>query len=341
MLKKLKNNKTIYAIGHTLNIFRVKLNVFPYSFNYIFADRIKYHKNNPDSTEKYLILQKAEYTGLMTHMLASLGWLKYALENGYTLIINTSGENNIYNNGSENTWEIFYEQPMISESVDNAFVQRIMQSENFAIAHNSTRYNLTYSRYVPRRLINIFKPTILFPKANDFVRDEKSQFYWEKLYSKYIHFQPKIEEYVNNEFNQILKDKGKVLGVLVRGTAYRDGKPYNHHIQPEMDDLIKKIDEFKEKYNWDYIYLATEEKKYELMLKEQYPERILTNKREYGKVITERHGHQAGLEYLSSMYLLSRCNMLVAGLCGGSQAAVLMNQHKYEHVYLFDIGKYK
>lgn len=341
MLEKLKKHKVIYNIGHTFNSFRVKLKVFPNSFRYLSADKIKLHKNNPGSTKKYLILEKAEYTGLMTHMLASLGWIKYALENGYTFVVNTSGDNNIYNSGSENTWEIFYEQPMMSESVDNSFVQRIKQSENYAIAHNSTRYNLTYSRYVPRWLIKAFKPTILFPKANDFVRDEKSQFYWEKLYTEYIHFKPEIEEYINIEFDRVLKDKGKVLGVLVRGSAYREGKPYMHHIQPEMDELIAKIDEFKEKYQWDFIYLATEEEKYEDLLKKQYPGKILTNKRTYDKDTPERHGHQAGLEYLSSMYLLSKCDMLVAGLCGGSQAAVLMNQHNYEHVFLFDIGKYK
>lgn len=339
----LKSNKIIYKIAHSINLFRLKLNVFPYSIKYLFADRKpKIIINDSYSTHKYYIFRKVDYTGLMTHMLTVMGWIKYAKENGYELIVDTScGENPYIEKSNENTWELFYSQPMYNGIIEQNTLESIIQEKNYAFVPDFTRYGLTYVRYVPRWLIKVFKPTILFPKANDFVRDEKSQLYWEKLYSEYIHFQPEIEEYVNDEYNRVLKDKGRILGVLIRGTAYRDGKPYNHHIQPEMDDLIKKIDEFKENYDWDYIYLATEEEKYEEILRNQYPGKILTNKRKYQQNGVVNTGHNAGLEYLSSMYLLSKCDMLVAGLCGGSQAALLMNQHKYEHVYLFDIGKYK
>ena len=309
---------------------------------YVLSDRkLKLQVNECNSTEKYLIFHNVDYTGLMTHVFLVLGWVKYSLENDYILLVDTSKGKNIYVENNENTWELFYKQPMIDERVDEEFIKIIQKEKNYAYAPYNNRHGYTYSRNVPRLLIKIFKPKILFPQDIDFVNDEQSLLYWEKLYSEYIHFQPEIEEYVNNEYNQILKDKGIVLGVLVRGAGYRKDKPYNHHIQPEMDDLIKKIDEFKENYDWDYIYLATEEEKYEEILRNQYPGKILTNKRKYQQNGVVNTGHNAGLEYLSSMYLLSKCDMLVAGLCGGSQAALLMNQHKYEHVYLFDIGKYK
>jgi len=343
VILKLKENTIIYKIGHGINILKIKLSVVPYSFKYIFADKKrKLFINDKNSEKKYLIFQRVDYTGLMTHMLSVMGWIKYAKENGFTLIVDTSkGENKYSENKSENTWELYYKQPMVDEVVDNKYIDNIIKNKNYSYVHNYTRYGLTYVRYVPRWIIKMFKPTITFPMANDIVRDEKGQIYWEKIYNDYIKTKPEVTEYIEKEYEQIIKPNSKVLGVLVRGAGYREGKPFNHHIQPEMNDLIKKIDEYKEKYGWDYIYLATEEEKYERQLKELYPGKILTNQREYRSESSERSGHQAGLEYLSSMYLLSRCDMLIAGLCGGSQAAILMNQHKYEHIYVYDIGKYK
>ena len=165
--------------------------------------------------------------------------------------------------------------------------------------------------------------------------------YWEKIYKDYIKPKPEILDYAEAEYDSIIRNKGKVLGVLLRGTDYIAKKPYNHHIQPDMDSVLEKINEYKEKYNWDYIYLATEDGKYEEILNEKYPGKILTNKRSYDYGEEGRDMFQYGLAYFSSMHLLSKCDMLIAGLCGGSQAALLMNQHNYEHVYLFDIGKYK
>lgn len=336
-----KDNKTIYKIGHSLNLFRIKLKAIPYIFKYIRSDKIKLHINNKNSKKKYLILHASDFTGLMTHMLATMGWVKYAVENDYILLVNLGGANNQYSNSQENTWELYYEQPMVSDNVDNDYVANIMRNENYAIAHNCTRYNLTYSRSVPRCVIKVFKPHIPFPEANDFVRDEKVQLYWEKIYKEYIKPKPEILDYAESEYNSIIRNKGKVLGVLLRGTDYIEKKPYNHHIQPYIDSVLEKIDEYKEKYNWSYIYLATEDGKYEEILNKKYPGKILTNKRTYDYGEEGRDMFQYGLAYFSSMYLLSKCNMLIAGLCGGSQAALLMNQHNYEQVYVFDIGKYK
>ncbi|MDR0507244.1 MAG: hypothetical protein LBH32_10600 [Dysgonamonadaceae bacterium] len=49
----------------------------------------------------------------------------------------------------------------------------------------------------------------------------------------------------------------------------------------------------------------------------------------------------AGISYLSSICLLSRCNALIAGNCGGSAAALYINNFKYEYWHLFNLGLYK
>lgn len=48
-----------------------------------------------------------------------------------------------------------------------------------------------------------------------------------------------------------------------------------------------------------------------------------------------------GLEYLSSVILLSACKGLIAGNCGGSDAALYFNDHGYEYYHLYDLGVYE
>lgn len=55
----------------------------------------------------------------------------------------------------------------------------------------------------------------------------------------------------------------------------------------------------------------------------------------------ENDSYYKSLEYFSSVLLLSKCQGLIAGNCGGSRAAMYMNDGKYEFSYLFDLGLYE
>lgn len=46
-------------------------------------------------------------------------------------------------------------------------------------------------------------------------------------------------------------------------------------------------------------------------------------------------------EYISSVFLLSKCNELIAGNCGGSRAAIYLNNGKYKKVKLYKLGLYE
>lgn len=60
-----------------------------------------------------------------------------------------------------------------------------------------------------------------------------------------------------------------------------------------------------------------------------------------GQVIFERENDNyfKGLEYISSITILSKCNSLVAGGCGGTDFAVHYS-NGYEICYVFDLGVY-
>lgn len=130
-------------------------------------------------------------------------------------------------------------------------------------------------------------------------------------------------------------------------------------LNPETEEVIAKVKETLDT-EWrgeDFrIYLACDEKRVEERFQAAFPDRILVNKRVYydevyrsgeeAKVIgdvhwnRERDDYRRGLEYLSSLILLSRCRSLIAGNCGGSNAAIYWNGGKYESWYLFDKGFY-
>ena len=125
-----------------------------------------------------------------------------------------------------------------------------------------------------------------------------------------------------------------------------------------MSEVLEDVRRIMEKRKYDAIYLATEELAIQEQFKKAFPEKIIINKRKYfdsyydikkvnkdaliSAVHFERENdnYYKGLEYFSSIVLLSKCTALIAGNCGGSRAALYMNDNAYEYVYLYDKGIY-
>ena len=140
-----------------------------------------------------------------------------------------------------------------------------------------------------------------------------------------------------------------------RGSDFTILKPFGHPIQPEIDDVIDLCKQKVNELGCDYIYLASEEKSVENLFELNFPGKVIVNKRVYYDEIINKNNYQhawqihvnnendikiRGLEYLSSIYLLSKCDALIGGNCGGSLAALFMNNKKYEYQFLFDLGLY-
>lgn len=196
---------------------------------------------------------------------------------------------------------------------------------------------------------------------NGLYRDTRSSIYredevklWGALYNVLFKLNPCTRLYVDQEIKECIGEK-RVLGVLVRGTDYTDTKPKGHPIQPEIEDVFVAIKEEMNRTQYDGIYLATEEERVVEVFKQKFPGIIITNKRSYydkiyyenkykliGSVHFERENddYYKGLEYLSSVWILSNCKSLIAGHCGGSRTAVFLNNGKYDYVKVFDLGLY-
>lgn len=178
------------------------------------------------------------------------------------------------------------------------------------------------------------------------------------IFKRLVMFNEETLKYFQAEYEELLRGK-RVLGVLCRGTDYVANRPKGHPVQPNVEMVIEYIIENSARINTEYIYLATEEKRICDLFEEAFPGKIIVNQRcyydefwklskEYGSDVRiswvhndrENDDFYKNLEYLSSIYLLSRCTSLIGGSCGGTQAALWMNENQYEFVHLFNLGLY-
>lgn len=179
-----------------------------------------------------------------------------------------------------------------------------------------------------------------------------------KLYRDWVIIKDDIFEYIAKEYQNLIWNKS-VLGVLYRGTDLVYRQPKGHPIQPGIDDIINEIHTQLKALSCDYIYLATEEENVVTRFQTEFPGKILINKRQFvgNKFQESLKGNPNSLissvfpsskeqriafgkEYLSSIVLLSSCKGLIAGNCGGSGAALYLNDHQYEFYKIFDLGEY-
>lgn len=206
---------------------------------------------------------------------------------------------------------------------------------------------------LPEELCSI-KTVSFQPHFNDIYRPEYIQM-WGRMYHIFVQLNDRTRTYVEEEYQTIFNGKKRVLGVICRGTDYLRLRPAGHPIQPLVEDVINLCKEKILEDSYDAIYLATEEKQIRDKFCEAFPGMILENKRQYYDDIyykeniqyikdvhfdRENNNYWMGLEYLSSILLLSRCTSLIGGNCGGAMAALFFNNGKYQYTHIFDLGLY-
>lgn len=172
------------------------------------------------------------------------------------------------------------------------------------------------------------------------------------IYNNVCVISEKTRSYIDSTKDKMMWPiKGKILGVSYRGTDFKTLKPKGHPIQPSVEELMEKVEEFMNEY--EYIYITSDEKKVIEQFKQRYPRRVLAMDREYydsfysykdvkwvTQVSFERENdtYLKGIEYFTSVYLLAQCDALVGGLHGATRAAMIMKDVDYSQVFIFNKG---
>ena len=311
------------------SLYRSVRTIFKKSYHPVFVSSLDLHRirngliteEKVKSYNKVLIIEKGVYDYEYFNM--------FFLANVVSLCIKAVCEGyipqiDIVNSNSVNIWESFFEQPF--PSIDRKNKKTVIATDR--IGESLPSWHASY--------------------------DEEEAEYWYTAYSMFVNLNSTCREYVQNEINTLLADRN-VLGILCRGTDYTATKPKGHPIQPNIEEYFPIIDRLLEKNNYHHIYLATEDSRYEKVFRNKYHDLILTNKRTYYDEIYLKNNYELlsqvhferendeyikGLEYISSLFILSRCNGLVAGNCGGTLGAILLNNGHYNDKYIFDLGLY-
>ena len=271
--------------------------------------------------------------GLLWILLQNLGHIAYAVERGYIPVIDLQNNDNQYLERDalykENAWEYYFKQPM------GYNLQDISKSKNI-IYNWDDAFPINYGIDV---------------NINE---DKENLYYFRKIYRKYIKFSDFAQEYLYNDFHSIMNDcKYKTLGVLCRGTDYLYKRPLGHYIQPEPEEVIKKAEEVMKCYKCEYLYLATEDHDIFTLFKQYFGNKLLTNNQlrfskkdieniQYLSQINhnrKRDKYFMGLEYLSSIFLLSKCSCFIGGLTAGTTGVYLMSDG-FEYDFFYELGRY-
>ena len=293
-----------------------------------------YHRENLPGSKYLIIKRECENSGLglFAYYVTMLAQIEYALRNGMIPVIDMKNYANTFHQNGEvgkiNTWELFFEQPC------GVTLEEALRSGK--------------SRYVWEDI------PAYHPNASlDFLYHEKIVSYYHLIAKQYIRFQPHVLKVLKEKEKEILGEshlqKQRILGVLARGTDYTGLRPYYNPIQPDWKLLEETINQYCDRYHCEKIYLATEDTDVLEHFIHLYGDRLLyTDQKRVNKVTTYlyeneefigRDPFERGVEYLTSIYILTKCNGLVAGRTTGTVGACIMAD-QYEFRHIFSLGRY-
>lgn len=285
----------------------------------------------------YVIRVRKENLGLMGYYMAILGHIKKAESKKYIPVVDMKNYKNTYLKESEvrkkNAWEYYFCQP------DKVTLDEAYKSKNVVLSDMETPIEAE-----PRRFYYE-----IYQKQN-----------MDKYYSIALNemkFNEKTQEKLDEAFNTIMKpvkmDRKKIIGVVSRGTDLL-GFP-GHSIQPTTDELIHKTAKYMKEYSCEYVFVASDTDKAIQQFREYFgKEHVLTNDcKRYDQcgvngenVLSEMHFERnedeylKGMEYLTTIWLLSKTDVLFGSLIGSTVSAICMNAGKYEHIEIYDKGVY-
>ena len=246
---------------------------------------------------------------------------------GIMAIVKSTLSHIVYAKEPFNVWTKFFTQPCKYDLCDIKHSKNLIISKNIQVPYKKYGINVD-ALYGDKFLLAKYKQEF---KSN-------------------IHFNTETQHFMKNTFDKIIGGK-RCLGVLARGTDYLDCHPKGHPVQPEPLVLLKKAEEVMKKFDYHYLFLATEDKRIHDVFNKHFGERLLFNNQKllssmsntkYISQLNDKDGLKSEkdiLNYLSSLYILSKCNAFIGGCTAGTIGAYMMSD-QYEYEYFWNLGHY-
>lgn len=301
-----------------------------FSYRDDFTERkFSFGDENPDIT--FLVFRvtcEIKNNGFMNFYNSVVEMYYYAKQQGYELVVDMKNYFSLYTEiesyGQKNTWEDFFKQPSAYS------LEEVYRSKNVILSKWNT-YPMQIEPY-----------SSYYKQIHQIAR----------TCGKNIEYSDLFKNFLLREMKKI-KNK-KILGVLARGTSYFVMRPKGHPIPTETNKFIANVEKMMADNNYEYVYLATEDKLIFEQFKLKFGEKLLyteqnrmvasedealhlDNKWEWANRFYEemydKKNNNPALEYNLVIAMLAQCSGLIANcICGGAKGAIYQNGGEYKVV---------
>ena len=329
MIKSLANNRTYRATWAWLNdvlpewlwscLEKVK------NFNYR-EKSVFFGEDNPQSGF-YVIRIKPYPIGLFGYFSIVIGHLIIAQKRGLIPVIDMENYSTTFSedgefNGTKNAWEYFFSQ-----------------TSRFSLSDVYRSSKVILSKATPVRTYGYHT-----------FKCQDSLIEYTQIIKNQISLNETKKNYILKKTLMIGLDDN-TLGVFSRGTDYVNIRPKGHPIQPTAEELKKNISTKIVEWGITKIYFVTEDTNLYKQIKNEFGDIILGNplNKSLGYIdgtLNPISGNstlspaERALEYLTDVYILSKCPYFLGSLAGGSMAALLINDNEYVGKKIIDLGVY-
>ena len=228
--------------------------------------------------------------------------------------------------GTNNAWEYFFEQ---------------VSDVSLGDAYNSNDVTLSKGD----RIIEFGN---MAGRNLSFAFDFKSIESLNTVYEKHIklnNFTIGYINYIEKVFEIETKD---TLGVFLRGKDYILTPTAGHPKQPEIDEVIKDVQQYLESKSITKIFLSTDDPKIRAVFNNRFADRIYPDIRidyETNFSVSIRKAFKIpkgvlakNISYLSEIYTLSKLDYNIASLSNGSAILHVINGGKFKDSKLYNLG---
>lgn len=287
--------------------------------------------------EKTIFLMDLDTTtcGLVDIMKYGYAWVQIARSRGWVPVMKIDSFPNQYlEKAGENMWEYFFE-PVSELSVSEA-----MQSEHVISAReNEVKFDDTYGSIYLAEFETLFQ--------------EEMKYHSGKTFECTVRRNGELEKYLQNSLLPEFREVGnRILGVVARGTDYRkevtqkrSGYKSNAQLK-DIRQVIRRCREIAAVWNCNFIFIATEDEVYFQSFMREFDKALLSVPQKRLEIaendetlyISEKLVLKSGerkvfaMQYLLTIYCLSKCNILISNMsCGAEQLAKMWNEGEYEY----------
>lgn len=296
-----------------------------------FNDRMHMTHPGDEDPDKiyYVIRPRSVQEGLLSSYYFVMDRIYYAKEKGYIPYVDFDTDSCQYHiaepvHGTTNAWEYYFKQPE-DLNADELKKKKNVLLSGWSYYNDKSYYSLPKDFNDPNYNLTL------------------------EICKKYGQLNEYIKQMAQDKYTELFSNED-VLGVFIRGTDYVALKPKGHPVQPNVDEVISKANEWINKYKIKNVFLVTEDYEYikEFKTKLNIPFKCSDddfvksyNKGDYISSSVSGNLYERGLNYLVRLIILSKCQYFISSITNGSLYSYLIKEHSFKAEYWFELGLYE